>query len=254
MKRLWFPALCGLLAALGLYLRFGVAGYSFLSLVCFCLLAVLLCYWGILLLGRRHKTVGKWLLLGFTALLTVGFLVVAVTEVLVIRASFGTREQDCDYVIVLGCLVKDSGPSASLNDRIGAAYDYLEAHPRAIAILSGGKGDREPITEAQCMYDRLVARGIDPERLWLEEKATSTWTNLQYSLQLIESRTGSRPQRVGILSSEYHLFRASLQARDQGIRPVLIPAKTSVFPQALNHFLREVAGVWHYILLGGQYD
>ena len=252
MKKLWFPLLCALLAALALFLRFALVGYSFSALVCFFLLAVVLCLKGLHLLYRHRKPLGRALLIVFTVLLTLGFLVVAVTESLVIRASFGSRDPTCDYVIVLGCLVKGHGPSASLQDRIDATYDYLTAHPQAIAILSGGKGEDEPVTEAQCMFDSLVARGIDPERLWLEEQATSTWTNLQYSLALLEERTGSRPRRVGILSSEYHLFRASLQARDQGLDPVLIPAKTSVLPQALNHFLREVAGVWHYILLGGR--
>jgi hypothetical protein len=43
-------------------------------------------------------------------------------------------------------------------------------------------------------------------------------------------------------------------AKDCGVEPVMIPAKTSLFSQRVNHFMREVAGVWHYILLGGQYD
>ena len=104
------------------------------------------------------------------------------------------------------------------------------------------------------MYDHLVAMGIDPDRVWMEEQATSTWTNLQYSLALIEDKTGQRPISVGLLSSEYHLFRASLQAKSLGLETVGIPAKTTLPFQALNHFLREIAGVWHYILLGGQYD
>ena len=104
------------------------------------------------------------------------------------------------------------------------------------------------------MYEGLLKKGMDPSRLWIEDKATSTWTNLQYSLALIESRTGVRPETIGILSSEYHLFRASLQARDQGIKTVGIPAPSTLVTQAINHFMREVAGVWHYILLGGQYD
>ena len=156
--------------------------------------------------------------------------------------------------MVLGCLVRSSGPSASLWDRIYAARDYLEGHPDVIAILSGGKGSDEPMTEAQCMYDQLVKLGISPERLWLEDKATSTWENIQFSLDLIERRTGTRPTKLGILSSEYHLFRATMFAHDLGIEAVGIPARTSKTSQAINHFMREVAGVWHYIILGGQYD
>ena len=105
-----------------------------------------------------------------------------------------------------------------------------------------------------CMYDGLIARGINPERIWLEDKATSTWENLQFSLDLIEEKTGLRPETIGIISSEYHLFRAGLFADACQVESVGIPAKTTLKSQKLNHFLREVAGVWHYILLGGQYE
>ena len=96
--------------------------------------------------------------------------------------------------------------------------------------------------------------GIDPKRIWREEEATSTWENMQFTLNLIEEKTGVRPAKLGVLSSEYHLFRASLFARACDVEFVGIPARTSRAPQMINHFMREVAGVWHYILLGGQYD
>ena len=104
------------------------------------------------------------------------------------------------------------------------------------------------------MFRELFWMGIDPERLWAEHYSTSTWENLQFSLDLIEEKTGQRPTKIGVLSSEYHLFRASLFADACGVSSVLIPARTSVFTQRINHFMREVAGVWHYLILGGQYE
>ena len=88
----------------------------------------------------------------------------------------------------------------------------------------------------------------------MEDKATSTWENLHFSLDLIEAKTGTRPEKIGLLSSEYHMFRAGLFADACGVESVGIPARTSRFSQRVNHFMREVAGVWHYLLLGGQYD
>ena len=104
------------------------------------------------------------------------------------------------------------------------------------------------------MRNELVAMGIDPERIWIEDKATSTWENLHFSLDLIEEKTGTRPEKIGVLSSEYHLYRASLFAKACGVEFVGVPAQTSRVSQMINHFMREVAGVWHYWLLGGQYD
>ena len=109
------------------------------------------------------------------------------------------------------------------------------------------------------LYAALASRfervwGIDPSRIWLEEKATSTWENINFALDLVEEKTGRRPEKIGVVSSEYHLFRASLFAKACNVEFVGIPAHTSRTSQMVNHFLREVAGVWHYLVLGGQYD
>ena len=106
------------------------------------------------------------------------------------------------------------------------------------------------MSEAQSMYDNLTAMGIDPDRVWMEGQATSTDENMRFSLDLIEEKTGQRPTKLAILSSEYHLFRASLMAKKLGIDFVGVPARTSRLSQLINHGMREVAGVWHFILLG----
>ena len=153
-------------------------------------------------------------------------------------------------MVVLGAKVRNDGPSVPLQNRIDAAYEYLTSHPHTVAVVTGGMGTDEPMPEAQCMYDHLVARGIDPERIWMEDKATSTRENLLLSLALIEEKTGQQPERIGLISNEYHLFRAKLFADACGVEAAGIPAHTTRISQMINHFMREVAGVWHYILLG----
>jgi len=254
IKRILFWSAEALLPLVGLFLKFILLPYSFLGLVCLFLAFLLGCYGLLYLLVKKY---GKPVRIARTVLnicVCIGVAVVAVTEGFVIHASLGDPDKSCRYMVVLGCMVRDDGPSVSLQNRIDAAYDYLTEHPQVIAIVSGGQGQDEPMTEAQCMYEHLVEMGIDPDRVWIEDQATSTWGNLQLSLALIEEKTGTRPHTIGLLSSEYHLFRASLQAKDLGLETVGIPAKTTLPLDALNHFLREVAGVWHYILLGGQYD
>ena len=246
--------LCPPLALLAYFLKFCIPGYSFSALVCLCLVAIILFYTFIPMLGLKFPAFAALAVKVFTTLLVLGLLVVGTTEAIIISASFGSPAESIDYMVVLGAKVNKDGPSVSLWDRICGAYEYLEAHPNVIAILSGGQGTDEPITEAECMYRELVNLGIDPKRLWREDEATSTWENLQFSLSLIEEKTGQRPQKLGVLSSEYHLFRASLFAKACNVEFVGIPAQTSRVAQKINHFMREVAGVWHYLLLGGQYD
>lgn len=245
---------CIFLAVLAFFLKFMVPGYSFSALVCCAILAVVAFYEITrLLLNKYPRGMGR-LRRFFTLCLVLGLLVVGVTEGFILEASFGDPREAVEYMVVLGAKVRTDGPSVSLWDRIYAAADYLEDHPDTIAVVSGGKGADEPMTEAKAIYDELVKLGIDPDRIWLEEQATSTWENLNFTLDLIEEKTGERPVRLGVLSSEYHLFRAGMLAKECGVEAVGIPAPTSRLSQRINHFMREVAGVWHYLILGGQYD
>ena len=241
------------LLAVGYFLNYGIHGHGFLGLISYCLAGVVAAFYIIALLKKRYPKLSRVLKIVLICSLCVGALIFAGTEALIIHASFGNPEMECDYVVVLGAKVNGTSPSVSLNDRIVAAEVYLKENPDVIAVLSGGQGEDEGISEAECMARELIARGIAPERLWLEDKATSTWENLKFSLDLIEERTGVRPESIGLLSSEYHLFRASLFATDCGVDAVGIPAATSWVTIRVNYFLREVAGIWHYLLLGGQY-
>ena len=246
--------ICAVLSGLAFFLKFCISGYSFSALVCICLIGIILFYTFMPLVGLKFPTLARLTTRAFTAVLILGLLVVGTTEAVIIRKSFGDPKAHVDYVVVLGAKVNRDGPSVSLWDRICAAYAYAEEHPDATLILSGGQGSDEPITEAECMFRELFWMGIDPDRLWCEDLATSTWENLHFSLDLIEEKTGQRPEKIGVLSSEYHLFRASLFAKANDVEFVGIPARTSRWGQRINHFMREVAGVWHFLVLGGQYD
>ena len=57
-------------------------------------------------------------------------------------------EKDMEYVIVLGCMVRGDKPGIFLRGRINKAYEYLTKHPESKAVLSGGQGNGENISEA----------------------------------------------------------------------------------------------------------
>ena len=243
-----------LFTLLALFFLFCMVGYSFSAMVCMAIVGIILVYKGLNLLSWKYPQDGRTLKRIFTTILCIGLLVVGITEAIIIKASFGDPKQHCDYMVVLGAGVRGDVPSLSLRNRIDAAYDYLMEHPDVIAVLSGGQGEGENITEGQCMFDHLTVMGIPENRLLLEDQATSTWENLNFSLNMIEEISGQRPEKIGVLSSEYHLFRASLFADACGVEFVGVPAKTTKLSLRVNYFMREVAGVWHYLLLGGQYD
>ena len=239
---------------MGVFFMTFVHGHSFLGMVCFGIAALCVCYRLLGLLAISHFTGAKWLRRALTCLLIIGIVVAGITELIILRGSKGDPEGDFQYMVVLGAKVNGTEPSLALRDRLNAAGEYLQSHPDVIAVLSGGQGPDEGMAEADCMFRELVEMGIDPDRLWLEEKSTSTWENLNFSLDIIEEKTGDRPEHIGLLSSEYHLYRAGLFAKACGVTASGVPARTTWFTLRLNYFLREVAGVWHYLILGGQYN
>lgn len=226
-------------------------GYSFSALVLWGIGAVVMCYQILNLLANKYRKLSSILRKILTSCLCVGISAAVVTGIFVLRGCFGDTKKDCDYVIVLGAGVNGTVPSLSLRERINGAYTYLSAHPDAVCIVSGGQGNNEDISEAACMFRELTAMGIEEERIWMEDKSTSTKENLRFSLALIEERTGERPTEIGLVSSEYHLFRAGLFAADEGVTAHGIPAKTSWVSLRLNYFMREIVAVWAYLLFGG---
>lgn len=249
LPRKWKWFLC--LALLGLVIKFCCPGYDMTGLAFLGIAALIPGYHILDLIQIRHRTLGKGLRMIATGLLILFFAAVSVTGLIIVRSARGTEQPDSEYLVVLGAGVNGSVPSRSLRERLDGAYDYLVTYPENIAIVSGGQGDGEDITEAQCMFDYLVGRGISPERIWMEPKATNTLENLRFSLDIIEEKTGVRPSRIAILSSEYHLHRAGMFAGWLELEADLVPAKTVVPPLRWNYYLREVFAVWYYSLFGG---
>lgn len=120
----------------------------------------------------------------------VGVLVIAAIEVPIVAASRGDERANAPYVIVLGAGVNGDVPSLSLQNRLLAAQRWLTNHPDSKAILSGGQGPGENISEAQCMYQWLTQYGIAGERLLLEDQSRSTQENLKYSAALLQVDNG----------------------------------------------------------------
>lgn len=183
-------------------------------------------------------------------LLLAGSIAASVTVGFILKAAHPVSLPSCDYVIVLGAGVNGTVPSLSLQERINAAYDYLSHNPNAIAVLSGGQGPGEEITEAACMYRELTDMGIDRSRLLTETFSYSTMENLTNSLQILKKEIGVQPSEIAIVSSEYHLFRAGLFAKELGLQAHGIPAKTSWLALRLNYYLREVVAVWKFYVFG----
>lgn len=201
------------------------------------------------LLGRKQKW-ARALRIVLIAVLIIGFCCFMAAELPVLAGIHADADTSADYLIVMGAGVNGYEPSLSLLNRLESAYDWLQENPQGIAILSGGQGDGEWISEAQCMYDWLTAKGIAPERLILEDQAASSYENIAFSLELLEAHGGVPNGRVAIVSNEYHLCRIRLIAEHFGADPVCVAARTPYPILFLNYAVREAFALWEIWVFG----
>ena len=204
----------------------GAAGCAVFGLLLVLIRSLGIRFSGFLLLGLAALLVLSWLLdrlaagnhrwrlirRGFYGCLTVGLAALLGLEVFIInRGRSDMTPLPADAVIVLGAGVNGTEPSLSLRTRLDKAVDYLERWPDIPAVLTGGTGYGEEISEAACMYDYLTAHGVDPAR-----------------------------DTVAVVTNDFHIARAELIAAREGYGDVAgIPAPLPWVHLEINYTLRE---------------
>lgn len=188
----------------------------------------------------------RWLRVGWRALLAAALAALIALEIPVISGMRATAPAGLDYLIVLGARVERGGPSPALRRRLNAVMAVLDDHPDAVIIASGGQGADEPTSEAQCIRDELVARGVDASRILMEDKSTTTAENLAFSAALI----GDKRARVGIVTNNYHVWRAVRTARRAGLENACGIAAEYTGTTLLHYMVREAVCIAVDGLLG----
>ena len=143
-------------------------------------------------------------------------------------------------MIVLGCQVREDGPSRLLQDRLDEALDYWEDHGDILIVVSGGQGSDEPTTEARAMADYLADGGVPEDQILLEDQSHNTYQNFQYSRRLLEEEGVDLSQGVLVVSNGFHLTRARMLAQRAGFGEVsTLAAPSSDLPARLYMYVRE---------------
>lgn len=254
MKRFWkilqiFATVLMLGAIVWAVLPFTMGAVGIGSLLPITVFGGILIYWylpGLSGLIRRTR-VGRGAVRVLSVLLVAGFVISGFFGCLILRDMDADEPEGEVTLVVLGCQVNGETPSLALYSRLQAAEAFLNANPKAACILSGGQGEGEWISEAEAMRRWLRERGISDDRLYLEDRSTSTAENLAYSKALAE-REGL-PTRFVIATSEFHLYRSRQMAADLGLDSFSCPGKT---PDSLffSQFVREILAVAKYHVFG----
>ncbi len=207
-------------------------------------------YGSVCLLGlnKRWAKMARRLKKCFLAALVLFFFSFACIQGVIVAHSY-SEPYDGDLLIVLGAGLYGSQPSASLISRLQMARDYLECHPQAVAILSGGQGPGEDISEAEAMRRYLVQSGIANDRLLLESRSTNTRENLLYSRELLTNEEHTTQVSLAIVTNDFHQYRAQALARQLNLQTFALAAPTPDVPGLeMNCYIREYFAVVKFYL------
>lgn len=203
------------------------------------------------------------------------------------------RRRQYDYIIIHGAGLDGPRPTPLLAGRIDKALElWKKQHQHGKFVVSGGQGADEIVSEAQAMRDYLLEKGVSADAILMEDKSTTTWENLRYSLAIInadratgvdatssaavassgdvtttasDASTSDASGTVAsngdfttaVVTSDFHVFRCAEYAHNLGIKADGIGSHTKgwYWPTA---FIREFiaitkAHLWPYLVIGGLY-
>ena len=206
---------------------------------------------------RKVIRLAVWIKRSIAIFISVCAIFFAIVEGMIVAQMFKKPQENLEYVIVLGAQVRGTRITKSLRKRLDKAIEYLEANPDTVAIVSGGKGDGEDLSEAECMYDYMVENGIASDRIIMEDKSTSTDENIRFSMAIIEELydeqsggefDGEEPD-VGIITNNFHVYRTVKVCEKKGYEVNGIAADSDNILFA-NYMVREFFALVQYKLTG----
>ena len=242
--------------------------YSFLTLKVLCVAFAVLCLicgivplvffghinpgnislllYGILLLTLLFVKLHRFIKRILAGLLAICFITGAVVSVFMIKYAFFNAPENISAnsgtVVVLGCKINGQRPSLTLAGRLDAACEFLKENKDTKVVVSGGQGWDEEISEAYVMKKYLVERGIDEERIFMEEKSVNTDENIKFSGEIIKAN--GLPEKMYIVTDTFHSYRGYLFAEKNGYKAENISADI-YWPLFGEYWVRDILGVLH---------
>ncbi|WP_139651084.1 YdcF family protein [Raoultibacter phocaeensis] len=160
--------------------------------------------------------------------------------------SIARPRKNKDYIIVLGSGLIKGQVTPLLASRIRKAIVFAQKQDEKtgklpILIMSGGQGPDEPRAEAEAMREFALNAGFDADHVLVENKSTDTAENMAFSKAIMDARSPEGYKAI-YSTSNYHVMRAGIYARQAGLKMDGLGAKTA-FYYLPNALLREFAAL-----------
>lgn len=191
---------------------------------------------------ERRKGGGKWLkplLLMLLCFVVVGSGIVfginayikhKATE-RILSAESAAKLQDVDCILVLGCLVKNSGePSHMLEDRLRRSVELYQAGAAPKILMSGDHG-RKDYNEVQAMKQYAIEQGVPSEDIFMDHAGFSTYDSCYRAKEIFTAK------KIILVTQGYHIYRALYIAEELGLE---VYGVSSDYRTYYNQKMRDV--------------
>ncbi|MBE6631647.1 MAG: SanA protein [Ruminococcaceae bacterium] len=148
----------------------------------------------------------------------------------IINIDEAAGESDADCILVLGCLVKPSGPSDMLRDRLNVGVELYEKGAAPKLLMSGDHG-REDYNEVEAMKAFAIEEGIASEDVFMDHAGFSTYDSIYRAREIFGA------DKIIIVTQKYHLYRALYIARSLGVEAYGVPSDFHTYG---GQWMREV--------------
>ena len=176
--------------------------------------------------------VAVWLMGAY--LLTVNFYVIFSQDEKIFTRDEISMLENIDYVVVLGCGIRDGKPSHMLEDRLYEGMAVAEQLQNAKLLLSGD--DSGPsYDEVTAMVNFCIENGFDESRIVTDRYGFSTGESVD---NLLKNYPDSK---VVVITQKYHLYRALFICERQGIDSVGVFSNPRQYRNQIYFSLREIA-------------
>jgi len=159
---------------------------------------------------KGFKIIKIFLCIAFICFLGLEFLIISYPK---------HNEKKDDYILVLGAgLSNRTTPNGILQGRLDAAIMCIKENDTGYIVLSGGQGVDEDLPEADAMSKYLQDRGVNAERIIIEDESRNTNQNFKYSKTKIEKHSQKSLDEINIkiITTDFHAFRSSILAKRNG--------------------------------------
>ena len=198
--------------------------------------------WGIILMltAYYHKLIvdklGKKM---YDVLRTITYICLSIfliVEAVIIVYGFSKPKDNASVIIVLGSGVNRNGTlSNDFRARLDSCHEYAKDSD-GIIVTTGRKGSNEPEAEAVAGKRYLVSKGISEARIRVDDLSSNTYENIVNADELTKD---IEDKRVVIVSSRFHLFRASYIAHKIGLKDVSVKGSIGAYSVLVHSYVRE---------------